>query len=235
MKCPEAHRLLDAYVDDELEAAGVLALEDHLRECARCRAREASRRALREVVQRNTEYCIAPAALRVDLRTKLGSVSAPPAARARWRVAAGLAALVLVAGIAGWQAGGERASMQLARAPKAESKVIYHISDSRTASAALRTLRNHLEASPRTKVVVVTHNEGVNFLLRGARDESGQLFEDRVHQFRLRGVDFRVCTNTLVRRRIEAQGVVSEATLVPSGIAEIGRLQESEGYTYMRM
>jgi len=36
-------------------------------------------------------------------------------------------------------------------------------------------------------------------------------------------------------RGIERAGIVPEATLVPSGIAEIGRLQESEGYAYMRM
>jgi len=234
MNCAEAYRVLDAYVDDELEAAGVLALEKHLRECARCRARADSRRALREAVQRHTEYCVAPASLRSGLQARFGR-PAPRASAGRWRIAAGFVALALVAGAAGWMAGGEHASLQLARAPRAESKVIYHISDSRTASAALRTLRNHLEASPRTKVVVVTHNEGIDFLLRGARDESGQLYETAVHQFKLRGVDFRVCTNTLVRRRIEARGIVPEATLVPSGIAEIGRLQESEGYTYMRM
>jgi intracellular sulfur oxidation DsrE/DsrF family protein len=99
----------------------------------------------------------------------------------------------------------------------------------------MRTLRNHLEASPHTKVVVVTHNEGVDFLLVGARDESGELYESPVRRFKARGVDFRVCTNTLVRRRIDTAGIVPEATLVPSGIAEIGRLQEAEGYTYMRL
>jgi intracellular sulfur oxidation DsrE/DsrF family protein len=84
-------------------------------------------------------------------------------------------------------------------------------------------------------VVVVAHNEGVNFLLRGARDENGRLVEPVVHAFRGRGVEFRVCTNTLVRRKMDAGLVVPDATLVPSGIAEISRLQEKEGYAYMRM
>jgi hypothetical protein len=132
----------------------------------------------------------------------------------------------------GLHGGFERESSAAARNA---GKVVYHISSSQTASAALRTLRNHLEASPDTKVVVVAHNEGVDFLLRGARDETGQLYETSVQQFKQRGVDFRVCTNTLVRRKLEKAGIVPEATLVPSGIAEIGRLQQSEGYSYMRM
>lgn len=70
---------------------------------------------------------------------------------------------------------------------------------------------------------------------RIARDESGQLFATTVRQFKERGVDFRVCNNTLVRRGIDGGGILPEATLVPSGIAEIGRLQDTEGYAYMRM
>jgi len=227
VKCPEAIRLLDAYVDDELDVTGVLPLEEHLRECARCRAREESLRALRATVQRHTEYRAAPAAL----RSRIAADVSPPAQPGRRRfaaLAAGLGALGLV-GVLSWNAGSRQS---LARG---ERKVIYHLTDSRTASAALRTLGNHLQASPATKVVVVAHNEGVDFLLRGARDESGQLYETAVHRFRERGVEFRVCTNTLVRRKIEATGIVPEATLVPSGIEEVERLQQQEGYSYLRM
>jgi intracellular sulfur oxidation DsrE/DsrF family protein len=231
MKCPEAVRLLDGHVDEQLDMASVIPLEDHLRECSRCRAREESLLALRSTVRRHTEYRIAPEVLRASLLARFGAGIVPLASRRRIAVgSAALAALGLAA--LSWQAGFEWAGTRVARG---EGKVVYHIADSRTASAALRTLRNHLEASPRTKVVVVAHNEGVDFLLRGARDESGQLYEIAVRPFKDRGVDFRVCTNTLVRRKIEKAGIVPEATLVPSGIAEIGRLQETEGYAYMRM
>jgi hypothetical protein len=233
VRCPEAIRLLDGYVDDQLEVAGVLALEEHLRGCARCRAREESLRALRAALQRHTEFRVAPAAMHAALRAEFGVRGAAPARPARRRVAWGAAALATLA-LAAWGLHGafERESSAAARNA---GKVVYHISSSHTASAALRTLRNHLEASPDTKVVVVAHNEGVDFLLRGARDETGQLYETSVQRFKQRGVDFRVCTNTLVRRKLEKAGIVPEATLVPSGIAEIGRLQQSEGYSYMRM
>lgn len=234
MKCPDAVRLLDAWVDDQLDAASVLTLEDHLQGCARCRAREDGLRALRATLHRHTEYRAAPPALRERLQERFGSSSsaagAPPARRSFAMAAVALTALVI--GAAWWRGGFEPAN-----APQraGTGKVVYHITNSGNASAALRTLRNHLEASPRTKVVVVAHNEGVDFLLRGARDESGELYQSVVHQFRERGVEFRVCNNTLVRRKIDAQGIVPDASLVPSGIAEIGRLQESEGYAYMRM
>jgi intracellular sulfur oxidation DsrE/DsrF family protein len=171
--------------------------------------------------------------LHAALRAEFGERGAAPSQPARRHFAWGAAALATLA-LAAWglQGAFERPGTGAARGA---GKVVYHISSSQTASAALRTLRNHLEASPGTKVVVVAHNEGVDFLLRGARDESGELFATTVRQFKARGVDFRVCNNTLVRRRIDGGGILSDATLVPSGIAEIGRLQEKEGYAYMRM
>lgn len=233
MKCPETVRLLNGYVDEQLDVASVLALEEHLRECARCRSREESLRALRSAVQRHTEYRVAPEGLRAGLRSRFGARGGGRTISGRRRVTWGAAALATLA-LAAWGLHGafDRAG---AGAARGAGKVVYHISSSQNAGAALRTLRNHLEASPDTKVVVVAHNEGVDFLLRGARDESGQLFATAVRQFKERGVDFRVCNNTLVRRRIDGGGILPEATLVPSGIAEIGRLQDTEGYAYMRM
>jgi intracellular sulfur oxidation DsrE/DsrF family protein len=233
MNCPEAIRLLDGYVDDQLEVSSVLALEAHLRDCVRCRAREDSLRALRSVVQRHTAFQVAPMSLRDAVRARHGIAAAPPARPSRRRMVMGASALAVVA-VAAWTLRGTF-DPAATGAPRGEGKVVYHISSSQHAGAALRTLRNHLEASPHTKVVVVAHNEGVDFLLRGARDESGELFATSVRQFKARGVDFRVCNNTLVRRRIDGGGILSDATLVPSGIAEIGRLQEKEGYAYMRM
>ncbi len=56
-----------------------------------------------------------------------------------------------------------------------------------------------------------------------------------MRRFLERGVEFRVCFNTLERRKLDAAALIPEARLVPSGIAEIGRLQAEEGYSYMRL
>ena len=233
MNCSETYRFLNGYVDSELELGSSLAVEEHLSSCPRCRAREASLRSLGSLMRSHVEPEAAPDALRARLRARYGSSGGT---WQRWRplhiavTAASLATLALVAWIGVVGVAGQRAPVA-----KSAGKVVYHITNSGTASAALRTLRNHLEASPDVTVVVVAHNEGIDFLLRGARDSSGQPYESTVRSFKERGVDFRVCNNTLVRRKIDSRDIVPEATLVPSGIAEISRLQGEEGYTYMRL
>ncbi|MFN3565196.1 MAG: DsrE family protein, partial [Burkholderiaceae bacterium] len=64
---------------------------------------------------------------------------------------------------------------------------------------------------------------------------TGRPYAEIVRDFRERGVEFRVCTNTLTRRQIDTAAVIPEAVLVPSGIAEISRLQAREGYVYLRL
>ena len=48
-----------------------------------------------------------------------------------------------------------------------------------------------------------------------------------------KGVEFRVCNNTLVSRNIQADKVAMEAKIVPSGVAEVARLQAKEGFVYL--
>jgi len=233
MNCSETYRLLNGYVDGELELGGSLAVEEHLAGCPRCRAREANLRSLGSLMRGHVELDAAPERLRARLRERYGARSSTWQRWRPWHIAfaaTSLAALTLAAWIGIVEIVGQRAPLS-----KSAGKVVYHITNSSTASAALRTLRNHLEASPDVTVVVVAHNEGIDFLLRGARDSSGQLYEGTVRGFKERGVDFRVCNNTLVRRKIDSRDIVPEATLVPSGIAEISRLQGQEGYTYMRL
>jgi len=55
-----------------------------------------------------------------------------------------------------------------------------------------------------------------------------------VQDLKSRGVDFRVCNNTLVTRKIDKSKVIPEATIVPSGVAEAANLQARAGYVYLR-
>lgn len=123
-----------------------------------------------------------------------------------------------------------------AAAPSAasEEKVVYHINDSENALAAMRNVQNHINASPDAKVVVVTHGKGVDFLINGAADKNGNPYEPMVQGLKSKGVDFRVCNNTLVGRKIDPKTVLPEASIVPSGVAEIGRMQAKEGYVYLK-
>jgi intracellular sulfur oxidation DsrE/DsrF family protein len=113
-------------------------------------------------------------------------------------------------------------------------KVVYHLSEGLAqASRAMNNIRNHLDADPTAKIVVVAHGPGIEFVLEGAKDTKGQSYAGSIGDLANRGVQFRVCNNTLVARGIAKEKVVLEATVVPSGVAEVARLQAREGYVYL--
>ena len=91
-----------------------------------------------------------------------------------------------------------------------------------------------MKTAPDAKIVVVTHGKGIDFLLDGAADKDGNPYNIKVEELQAKGVDFRVCNNTLVSRKIDAKTVLPQAKIVPSGVAEIGRLQAKEGYVYLK-
>jgi|CXWK01.1.fsa_nt_gi intracellular sulfur oxidation DsrE/DsrF family protein len=118
---------------------------------------------------------------------------------------------------------------------KEPNKVIYHINEGlEQASNGLRNIRNHLSADPTAKIVVVTHFKGIDFLLEGAKDKNGNPYDAAVDDLSMKGVEFRVCNFTLVGRKIDKSKVHPEAKIVPSGVAEVGRLQSKEGFAYLK-
>ena len=117
----------------------------------------------------------------------------------------------------------------------APDKVVYHVNDSKVQAVnALRNIGNHLEVNPQAKVVVVTHAQGVDFLFDGAKDANGNPFNIPVEQLKSKGVQFDVCDITLRNRKLTRSRFIPEASFVPSGVAEITRLQQREGYAYLR-
>jgi hypothetical protein len=119
-------------------------------------------------------------------------------------------------------------------AAASEEKVVYHINEASLARVAMRNIQNHITASPDAKIVVVTHGKGIDFLLNDAKDEKGEPYQTQVAGLKERGVDFRVCRNTLKGRKLDDSAVMMDATVVPSGVAEIGRLQAKEGFVYLK-
>ncbi len=114
-------------------------------------------------------------------------------------------------------------------------KVAYHVNSGvETAAAILGNVRNHLNADPTAKIVLVTHGAGIDFLLDGAKDSKGREFSGMVSDLAGKGVQFRVCNNTLTSRNIDANKVSMEAKIVPSGVSEIARLQAKEGFVYLK-
>ncbi len=114
-------------------------------------------------------------------------------------------------------------------------KAAYHINtDVNTVPAILNNIRNHMAADPKAKIVVVTHGAGINFLLQDAKDSQGREFSGAVSDLAGKGVEFRVCNNTLTVRNINPDRLLMETKIVPSGVAEVARLQAQEGYVYLK-
>ncbi len=116
----------------------------------------------------------------------------------------------------------------------AQVKVVYHLSEGiPQAARAIGNIRNHLNADQSVKIVVVTHGPGIDFLLDGAKNPKGQPFSGDIGELAGRGVEFRVCNNTLITREVSKDRVAMEAQIVPSGVAEVARLQAKEGFVYI--
>jgi hypothetical protein len=114
-------------------------------------------------------------------------------------------------------------------------KVVYHFSEGLAqASNGLRNIGNHLEVNPGARIVVVSHARGVDFLMKGAKDANGNRYEDLVEQLKMRGVRFDVCEITLRNRKLAKDQFIADASFVPSGVAEVTRLQSREGFASLK-
>jgi len=112
--------------------------------------------------------------------------------------------------------------------------VVYHIDDARNGRFALHLAEDHLSINPDMKIAVVAYAAGIDFLLKGAKDKKGRLYEPEVQSLMKSGVQFRVCSTTLGFRNIADEEVLNGIKLVPSGTYEIIRWQSEEGFVYLK-
>ena len=115
--------------------------------------------------------------------------------------------------------------------------VVYHIDNSATqATKGLRNIRNHLDVAPDTKIVVVTHANGVDFLMEGAKDAKNANIDYAalVSALKSRGVKFEVCEITLRNRKLNKDQFILDAEFTPSGVVRLAQLQNREGFAYIK-
>ncbi len=128
-------------------------------------------------------------------------------------------------------------AMPFAGAVVASDQVVYHIDDSSLqATKAMRSIRNHLDTAPLTKVVVVTHANGVDFLLEDAKDAKNPNVDygSMVSALKARGVRFEVCEITLTNRNLKRDQFVLDAEFTPSGVVRLTELQTKQRYAYIK-
>lgn len=119
----------------------------------------------------------------------------------------------------------------------AQDKVVYHIDNAEAqATKGLRNIRNHLDVAPDTKIIVVTHAAGIDFLMEGAKDKANPNIDyaSLVSALKARGVRFEVCEITLATRNIGKDKFILDADFTPSGVVRIGQLQSREKFAYIK-
>ena len=113
-------------------------------------------------------------------------------------------------------------------------KTVYHLQDEKLATLAMNNINNHLFSDPGVKIVVVALSTGVRAFTFGAQDAGGRPYADWVDQLTAKGVRFRICQNSMNALKLTKQDLIDKVEVVPSGVAEIARLQAREGYVYIR-
>ena len=118
----------------------------------------------------------------------------------------------------------------------AQDKVVYHIDDAAAQGLkALRNVRNHLDVAPQTKIIVVTHAEGVDLLLEGASDAKNKTeYAPLISALKSDGVTFEVCEITMNRRNLTKEQFIMDADFTPSGVVRLTELQSREHYAYIK-
>ena len=121
-----------------------------------------------------------------------------------------------------------------------EQKVVYHINykggDANKAyKGAMRNIQNHINAvgAEKMDIKVILHGNGLGLLMAANKDAQ---MAATVDNLKIQNVSFGVCANTLQGRKIDKEKDlydVVDADVVPSGVAELSRLQQM-GYTYIK-
>jgi uncharacterized protein len=116
------------------------------------------------------------------------------------------------------------------------TEVVYHIDDAESQGIkGLRNIRNHLDVSPQTKIIVVTHANGVDIMMDGAKDKkNGIEYAPLVGALKSRGVRFEVCEITLKNRNLKKDQFILDTDFTPSGVVRVADLQYQNHFAYIK-
>jgi uncharacterized protein len=118
----------------------------------------------------------------------------------------------------------------------APTEVVYHIDDAESQGIkGLRNIRNHLDIAPQTKIIVVTHANGVDIMMEGAKDKkNGIEYAPLVGALKSRGVRFEVCEITLKNRNLKKDQFTLDTDFTPSGVVRVADLQYQDHFAYIK-
>ena len=130
-----------------------------------------------------------------------------------------------------------------------KQKVVYHINydNPKQQAGALRNIQNHINAvgAENLDLKVVLHGNGLALLLepdslaklkKFKHANADETMTARIDSLKNQGVNFNVCANTVRGRKVDIENDlynVDKSDIVPSGVAEVARLQ-AMGYAYIK-
>jgi len=130
-----------------------------------------------------------------------------------------------------------------------KQKVVYHINydNPKKQAGALRNIQNHINAvgANNLDIKVVLHGNGLAMLLdpeslgklkKFKHANANEKMAAKIDGLKDQGVSFNVCANTVRGRKVDLESDlygVDKKDVVPSGVAEVARLQLM-GYAYIK-
>ena len=130
-----------------------------------------------------------------------------------------------------------------------KQKVVYHINydNPKQQAGALRNVQNHINAvgADNMDIKIVLHGNGLALLLepdslaklkKFKHANADEAMTAKIDSLKDQGVDFNVCANTVRGRKVDLETDlynVDKQDVVPSGVAEVARLQ-AMGYSYIK-
>lgn len=130
-----------------------------------------------------------------------------------------------------------------------KQKVVYHINydNPKQQAGALRNIQNHINAvgAENLDLKVVLHGNGLSLLLepdalakltKFKHANADETMTAKIDSLKNQGIEFNVCENTVKGRKVNIETDlynVDKKDIVPSGVAEVARLQ-AMGYSYIK-
>ena len=130
-----------------------------------------------------------------------------------------------------------------------KQKVVYHINydNPKQQAGALRNIQNHINAvgAENLDLKVVLHGNGLALLLepdslaklkKFKHANANETMTAQIDNLKSQGIEFNVCDNTVRGRKVDVDTDlynVDKSDIVPSGVAEVARLQAMD-YAYIK-
>ena len=113
--------------------------------------------------------------------------------------------------------------------------VAFHVDSNAKMNRILRQVGRHHAANHAMPTRVIHIAEGVKAALDNATDSSGGAYSAQMEQLIAAGVRIFACETTLTSYGLNADDLALGIETIPSGVAELARLQVSHQWAYIKL